>query len=81
MEEKVQKETTEHAGSFEFKLEGLEDGYRVTVKQDPEVLKQQRRVGGAFINLLKQSEKAGYKLPLTFKWILNFWDRYSKNTK
>ena len=75
---KVMKETTEKLGTKEVKVEGLQDGYRITVKANEEKLKQQRRVGGAFINLLKQLEKAGYRLPFPFSWILRFWNRYSR---
>ncbi|RSK27162.1 hypothetical protein EJF36_09875 [Bacillus sp. HMF5848] len=79
MDERVLKHTTEKLGQVEVKLEGLEDGYRVTVKTDEERIRKERRVGGAFINLLKQLEKAGYKIPFPFSWILNFWNRYSKS--
>lgn len=75
---KVMKETTEKVGRKEIKIEGLQDGYRITVKANEEKLKQNRRVGGAFINLLKQLEKAGYRLPFPFSWILRFWNRYSR---
>ncbi|WP_273849930.1 hypothetical protein [Guptibacillus spartinae] len=75
---KVMKETTEKLGGKEVKIEGLQNGYRITVKENEEKLKQNRRVGGAFINLLKQLEKAGYRLPFPFSWILRFWNRYSK---
>ncbi|WP_273834446.1 hypothetical protein [Guptibacillus sedimenti] len=75
---KVMKETTEKLGAKEVKIEGLQDGYRITVKANEEKLKQQRRVGGAFINLLKQLEKAGYRLPFPFSWIIRFWNRYSR---
>ncbi|MCA0989763.1 hypothetical protein [Pseudalkalibacillus hwajinpoensis] len=44
---KVMKETTEKLGAKEVKVEGLQDGYRITVKANEEKLKQQRRVGGA----------------------------------
>lgn len=78
MEDNVMKETTEKLGQSEVKIEGLTDGYRITVKGNEEDLKQKRRVGGAFINLLKQLEKAGYRLPFPFSWILRFWNRYSR---
>lgn len=78
MEDNVIKETTEKLGQSEVKIEGLPDGYRITVKGNEEELKQKRRVGGAFINLLKQLEKAGYRLPFPFSWILRFWNRYSR---
>ncbi|MEC2072344.1 hypothetical protein [Alkalihalophilus marmarensis] len=71
-------ETTEKVSAKEIKIEGLEDGYRVTVRADEEELRKHRRLGGAFINLLRQFEKAGYKLPFPFSWILTFWNRYSK---
>ncbi|WP_226658740.1 hypothetical protein [Pseudalkalibacillus hwajinpoensis] len=75
---KVMKETTEKLGRKEVKIEGLHNGYRITVKENEEELKKQRRVGGAFINLLKQLEKAGYRLPFPFSWVLRFWNRYSR---
>ncbi|MDQ0483620.1 hypothetical protein [Guptibacillus hwajinpoensis] len=78
MEDNVMKETTEKLGRSEVKIEGLTDGYRITVKGNEQELKQKRRVGGAFINLLKQLEKAGYRLPFPFSWILRFWNRYSR---
>ncbi|MGG1685103.1 hypothetical protein [Pseudalkalibacillus sp. NRS-1564] len=77
-DEKVMKETSEKFGRSEVKVEGLQDGYRITVKGNEEELKQKRRVGGAFINLLKQLERAGYRLPFPFSRILRFWNRYSK---
>ncbi len=77
-EDKVMKETTEKFGRSEVKIEGLQDGYRITVKGNEEELKKNRRIGGAFINLLKQSEKSGYRLPFPFSWILRFWNRYSR---
>ncbi|TKD72078.1 hypothetical protein [Pseudalkalibacillus hwajinpoensis] len=78
MDDNVMKETTEQVGRSVVKIEGLNDGYRITVKGNEEELKQKRRVGGAFINLLKQLEKAGYRLPFPFSWILRFWNRYSR---
>ncbi|MCA0989186.1 hypothetical protein [Guptibacillus algicola] len=77
-DENIMKETTEKLGDSEVKIEGLSNGYRITVKGNKEKLKQNRRVGGAFINLLKQLEKAGYRLPFPFSWILRFWNRYTK---
>ncbi|WP_270182440.1 hypothetical protein [Alkalihalobacillus sp. CinArs1] len=74
----VMKETTEKVGDSEVKIEGLSNGYRITVRGDEEKLKQNRRIGGAFINLLRQLEKAGYRLPFPFSWILRFWNRYSR---
>ncbi|QHA91382.1 hypothetical protein [Bacillus sp. N1-1] len=35
---KVIKETTEKLGTKEVKVEGLQDGYRITVKANEEVL-------------------------------------------
>ncbi|MBN8210402.1 hypothetical protein JI666_16735 [Bacillus sp. NTK071] len=78
MDDNVMKETTEKLGRSEVRIEGLTDGYRITVKGNKEELKQKRRVGGAFINLLKQLEKAGYRLPFPFSWILRFWNRYAR---
>ena len=77
-EDRVMKETTEHCGPFEFRLEGLEDGYRVTFKGDAEKLRIQRRVGASFINFVRQADKAGWRIPWCWRWLLRFWDRYNK---
>ncbi|MCP8968079.1 hypothetical protein [Ectobacillus ponti] len=77
-EEKVQRQATEHVGSYEVKLEGLEDGYRVTFKTDKEAVKTQRRVGASFINFLRQAEKAGWYIPAPFRLLLKFWGRYNQ---
>lgn len=76
-EEKVQKQMTDEFGEFELKLEGLEDGYRVTVRGNPEKVKSQRRVAASFINFLRQAEKAGWRLPRCYRWILRFWSKYN----
>ncbi|CEH29748.1 hypothetical protein AM501_24400 [Aneurinibacillus migulanus] len=75
-EEKVYKQATERRGRFEFKVEGLKDGYRFTVRGDEEKLKEQRRVGAAFVNFLRQSERAGWWIPWPFRLLLRFWSRY-----
>lgn len=75
--EHVQKEFNESTGPYEFKLEGLEDGYRITVRGDREKVKTQRRVGGSFINFLRQTEKAGWPLPFPFRLLLAFWGKYT----
>jgi hypothetical protein len=74
--EKAQRSTEKKIGGFEVKIEGLADGYRFTVKADEEKLKNQRRVGGAFINVLMQAEKAGWNLPWLLRKILKFWRKY-----
>lgn len=76
MEEKVQKQASNTCGMFEWKLEGLEDGYRVTIKGDKEKIKEKRRVGASFINFLRQSDKAGLPIPFFFRWMLRFWESY-----
>ncbi|MEB1808488.1 MAG: hypothetical protein LPK26_14550 [Bacillaceae bacterium] len=81
-EAKVQKEAAEEFGPYEVKFEGLEDGYRVTVRGDKEKVKSQRRVGASFINFLRQAEKAGWPIPFPFRLLLKFWGNYnSKGVK
>jgi hypothetical protein len=75
-DENVQRSAKGKLGSLEVKLEGLSDGYRFTVKTDEQEVKNQRRVGGALINLLIQAEKAGWKLPWILRKILKFWKNY-----
>lgn len=76
-DEKVQKQATKEYGPYEFKLEGLEDGYRVTFKGNKEEIKSQRRVGASFINFLRQAEKAGWPIPFPFRLLLKFWSEYN----
>jgi len=73
----MEKQTTAQCGAYEVKFEGLEDGYRVTVKADPEQLRAKRRVMGAYVNFVKQADRAGFWLPLPLRWLLRFWARYS----
>jgi hypothetical protein len=75
-EEDTQKQFTEKFDHLEVKVEGLKDGYRFTVKTDEEALKQQRRVGGSFINFAKQADKAGWRLPWFVRILLSFWSKY-----
>jgi hypothetical protein len=76
-EEKIEKEATEEFGPFEVKLEGLEDGYRVTFRGNKDEVKTQRRVGASFINFLRQAEKAGWPLPFPLRFLLKFWGKYN----
>lgn len=73
----VQKEASVQFKSFAMKLEGLEDGYRVTLQGDPEQIKAQRRVGASFINFVRQADKAGWRIPLLFRLLLKFWGKYN----
>ncbi|MCY0888578.1 MAG: hypothetical protein OWQ59_09010 [Alicyclobacillaceae bacterium] len=76
-EERVLKQAEQSVGPFEWKLEGLEDGYRVTFRGNSEKLKVQRRVAGSFIAFLQQLDRAGFWVPFPFRWMLRFWDRYN----
>lgn len=76
-EGKATKQTKERLGPLELNFEGLEDGYRITVKGDAEKIKTQRKVAGSFLNFLRQADKAGWFLPLPWKWLLAFWSRYN----
>ncbi|WP_047153620.1 hypothetical protein [Aneurinibacillus tyrosinisolvens] len=75
-EEKVYKQATEKCGGVEFKVEGLKDGYRVTVRGDEERIKEQRRVASSFMNFTRQADKAGWWLPWPFRVLLQLWSRY-----
>ncbi|MCZ8524113.1 MULTISPECIES: hypothetical protein [Paenibacillus] len=75
-EEEVQKQFVEKAEGFEFKVEGLKDGYRFTVKGEEEQVKQQRRVGASFVNFVRQADKAGWRLPWFLRVLLSFWGKY-----
>lgn len=75
--EKVLKKADETCGPFAFTLEGIEDGYRVTVRVDRERLWKHRRVGASFLNFLAQADKAGWWIPWPWRSMLRFWNRYS----
>jgi hypothetical protein len=77
-DEKVMKEAHGGMGPFEWKLEGLEDGYRITVRGDAQRLQKRRRVGASVINVLTQADKAGWWLPFPFRLLLRFWSHYGK---
>lgn len=79
--EKLQKEATTSFARQELKIEGLEDGYRLTIRSDKEKVKTQRRVGASFINFLRQAEKAGWSLPFPFRYLLKFWTKYNAKPK
>ena len=72
----VQKTFHGEYGNLSLKMEGLNDGYRITVKSTEAEMKSQRRVGAAVINAARQAEKAGWKLPWPIRMVLWFWDRY-----
>jgi hypothetical protein len=75
-EEKVERTFEEKYDSFEVKLEGLEDGYRFTVRGNEEQVKKQRRVGASFIQFAKQAEAAGWPLPWLVRVLIKFWSKY-----
>ncbi|MBN6188328.1 hypothetical protein JQN58_15835 [Aneurinibacillus sp. BA2021] len=75
-DEKVYKQASEKCGRLEFKVEGLKDGYRFTIRGDEEKVKEQRRVGAAFINFSRQAERAGWWIPWPIRLLLRFWSRY-----
>ncbi len=64
---------------FKLKVEGLQDGYRVTFNMDEEIVTKQRRAFAAFIQFAKLSEKAGWRLPWPIRLLLAFWAKYKKN--
>jgi hypothetical protein len=76
MEEKVERTFTEKNDCFELKLEGLEDGYRLTVRGNEEQVKKQRRVGASFIQFAKQADSAGWPLPWLVRVLITFWSKY-----
>jgi len=75
--EKAEKEATGTCGPIEVKLEGLENGYRVTVRGNEEFVRRQRKVAGAYVNFLRQADRAGWCLPWPMRVLLRFWSRYS----
>jgi acid stress-induced BolA-like protein IbaG/YrbA len=75
-EEKVERTFEEKNDCFEVKLEGLEDGYRFTVRGNEEQVKKQRRVGASFIQFAKQAESAGWPLPWLVRVLIKFWSKY-----
>jgi predicted unusual protein kinase regulating ubiquinone biosynthesis (AarF/ABC1/UbiB family) len=78
MHDEVKTERTfeEKIKPFEVKLEGLEDGYRLTIRGDQEEVKQQRRMGASLIQFAKHAEKAGWPLPWVIKVLIRFWSKY-----
>jgi hypothetical protein len=66
------------ADEFELKVEGLDDGYRVTFKMEEEQMKRQRRAFASFIQFAKLSEKAGWRLPWPIRILLAIWGKYKK---
>lgn len=75
-EEKVERTFEEKHDGFELKVEGLADGYRVTVRGDAEKVKKQRRVGASFVQFAKQAESAGWPLPWLVRVLIAFWGKY-----
>lgn len=75
-EQKASKTFQQKLGRFDFKLEGLPEGYRFSVKGDPDRIKQQRKVGASFINFVRQADNAGWYIPLPFRLLLGFWKKY-----
>lgn len=74
--EKTRKQFHENIGDKEFTFEGLDDGYRFTIKGDREKIRQQRRVGASFINFARQADKAGWYVPFPIRLLLSFWSKY-----
>ncbi len=77
-EPKVERERKGAKGPFEAKLEGLEDGYRVTVRGNKEKIQQQRQVKLSFIEFLRKADVAGYPILFPFNLILRFFAGYTK---
>jgi hypothetical protein len=82
-EEKASHDTSERtfsaeAGEFRFKVEGLQDGYRITLNMEEETVSKQRRAFASFIQFAKLSEKAGWHLPWPIRLLLSFWAKYKK---
>jgi hypothetical protein len=75
-EEKVERTFTEKNDRFELKMEGLADGYRVTLRGNEEKVKKQRRVGASFIQFAKQAESSGWPLPWIVRVLISFWSKY-----
>lgn len=71
-------EIEEKAGPFEFHFEGLEDGYRVTVKGDRERVQRNRQVRRSFMDFLCEADRAGLWIPRPFRWMLKLWQRYNR---
>ncbi|MDP9728009.1 hypothetical protein ACOJUR_14660 [Alicyclobacillus tolerans] len=76
--ERVLKQAKQPLGPVEVKVEGLEDGYRLTFRANPERIRTDRRVAGSFIAFLSQVDRAGIRLPFFFRWLLRFWKRYNQ---
>ncbi|KYP81617.1 hypothetical protein [Ferroacidibacillus organovorans] len=76
--EKVMREADGSCGPFDFRVEGFEDGYRLTFHGDRERIRDGRRVSGAFLNFLQQADRVGLRLPFPFRMLLRFWKRYNR---
>jgi hypothetical protein len=61
-----------------FTVEGMKNGYRVSVEMDENKVHQQRRAFASFIQFAKLSEKAGWRLPWPIRILLAFWAKYKK---
>ncbi len=67
-----------NADDFHLKVEGLKNGYRVTMNMDEESVPHQRRAFASFIQFAKLSEKAGWRLPWPIRLLLAIWAKYKK---
>lgn len=75
--EQPHKEFEEKAGPFEFRFEGLKDGYRVTVKGNESKIRRNRHVRNSFMKFLSDAEESGVWLPRPLRWVLMIWRRYN----
>ncbi|TFD97646.1 hypothetical protein [Jeotgalibacillus sp. R-1-5s-1] len=75
-EPKIEREYKTSKGPFEAKLEGLENGYRITLKGDPEKLRRKRQVKASFVDFLKKADVSGYPILFPFNLLLRFFARY-----
>lgn len=73
---KVERTFEEKIEPFEVKLEGLEDGYRITLRGNEDEIRKQRRLGTAFIQFAKQADTAGWPLPWLVRVLIKFWSKY-----
>lgn len=77
-DEEAQRVFETSAGDFSFKVEGMKNGYRLSVQMDEQQVQQQRRAFASFIQFVKLSEKAGWRLPWPIRLLLSFWAKYKK---
>lgn len=76
-EQQTNPEIDEKAGPFEFHFQGLEDGYRVTVRGDRDRVQRNRRVRHSFMDFLREADRSGIWIPRPFRFLLKLWRRYN----